>query len=259
MSRQEFVQEEIRKHQGVRVFSCLYAGKKIWVKQAEQVRHVCWLRFARWACLFFGLKILQPSADPDGKKALRFETGRLRRLYVCGIQVPEVFAAGDGWLALSDCGDNLINVMERPGISASEKQRMLASAAKNLAALHAVGFHHGRPSLKDMVWDGKEVTLIDFEDGVILGLSREQRILRDLLIFVQSIFKEEGGIGRTLAEEAFSVYEHMQPYYAARARTYFGSFHALYLFLRIFLRRTGRDLESIYQTLLFFRQFDYSI
>ena len=39
---------------------------------------------------FFGLGILQPSADPDGRRALRFETGRLRRLSARGIRVPEV-------------------------------------------------------------------------------------------------------------------------------------------------------------------------
>ena len=95
MSRQAFVQKEIWKHKSVRIFSCSYAGKKIWVKQAEPVRNVSWLRFARRACLFFGLGILQPSADPDGRRALRFETGRLRRLSARGIRVPEVYAAGD--------------------------------------------------------------------------------------------------------------------------------------------------------------------
>ena len=254
MGRQAFVQEEIRKHKRVRVFSCSYAGKKIWVKQAEPVRNVSWLRFARRACLLFGLGILQPSADPDGRRALHFETGRLRRLSARGIRVPEVFAAGDGWLALTDCGDNLIDVLGGAEVPVQAAQTILSSAAENLAALHALGMHHGRPALKDMVWDGQEVTLLDFEDGIIMGLSREKRILRDLLIFMQSIFKEMGHDGPLLATGAFAVYARIQPHYAARARAYFGRLNLLSLLLRIGLRYTGRDLESIYQTLHFFRK-----
>ena len=254
MGRQAFVQEEIRKHKRVRVFSCSYAGKKIWVKQAEPVRNVSWLRFARRACLLFGLGILQPSADPDGRRALRFETGRLRRLSARGIHVPEVFAAGDGWLALTDCGDNLIDVLGGAEVPVQAAQTILSSAAENLAALHVLGMHHGRPALKDMVWDGQEVTLLDFEDGIIMGLSREKRILRDLLIFMQSIFKEMGHDGPLLATGAFAVYARIQPHYAARARAYFGRLNLLPLLLRIGLRYTGRDLESIYQTLHFFRK-----
>ena len=254
MSRQTFVQEEIRKHKRVRVFSCSYAGKKIWVKQAEPVRNVSWLRFARRACLLFGLGILQPSADPYGRRALRFETGRLRRLSARGIRVPEVFAAGDEWLALTDCGDNLIDVLGGAGLSMQAAQTILSSAAESLAALHALGIHHGRPALKDMVWNGQNVTLLDFEDGIIMGLSREKRILRDLLIFMQSIFKEMGHDGPLLAAGAFAVYARVQPHYAARARTYFGGLNLLPLVLRIGLRYTGRDLESVYQTLHFFRK-----
>ena len=254
MGRKAFVQEEIRKHKRVRVFSCSYAGKKIWVKQAEPVRNVSWLRFARRACLLFGLGILQPSADPDGRRALRFETGRLRRLSARGIHVPEVFAAGDGWLALTDCGDNLIDVLGGAEVPVQAAQTILSSAAENLAALHALGMHHGRPALKDMVWDGQEVTLLDFEDGIIMGLSREKRILRDLLIFMQSIFKEMGHDGPLLATGAFAVYARIQPHYAARACAYFGRLNLLPLLLRIGLRYTGRDLESVYQTLHFFRK-----
>ncbi|WP_314093476.1 hypothetical protein [Selenomonas noxia] len=168
--------------------------------------------------------------------------------------MPEVFAAGDEWLALADCGDNLIDVLGDADLPVQAAQTILSSAAENLAALHALGIHHGRPALKDMVWDGQEVTLLDFEDGIIVGLSREKRILRDLLIFMQSIFKEMGNDGPLLAAGAFAVYARIQPHYAIRARAYFGRFNLLLLVLQIGLRYTGRDLESVYQTLHFFRK-----
>ena len=135
----------------------------------------------------------------------------------------------------------------------SQKEEMLSSGAEDLARLHALGLHHGRPALKDMMWDGTRVMLIDFEDGILIGLPREKRILRDVLLFVQSIFKEAGADANRLAETAFRTYAGRQPHYAARAFAYFCRLDARYLVLKIFLRHTGSDLESVYRTLAFFR------
>ena len=63
-----------------------------------------------------------------------------------------------------------------------------------------------------------------------------------------------GNDGPLLAAGAFAVYARIQPYYAIRARAYFGRFNLLLLVLQIGLRYTGRDLESVYQTLHFFRK-----
>ena len=75
--------EELKKHPEKRIFWFIYEGRKIWVKQTESVRNERWLRFARCACLVLGLGILQPGVNPNGKKALHFETGRLDRLARC--------------------------------------------------------------------------------------------------------------------------------------------------------------------------------
>ena len=245
--------EELKKHPEKRIFWFIYEGRKIWVKQTESVRNERWLRFARCACLVLGLGILQPGVNPNGKKALHFETGRLDRLARRGVGVPEVYASGDGWLALADCGARVSELVGRADVPFSQKEEMLSSGAEDLARLHALGLHHGRPALKDMMWDGTRVMLIDFEDGILIGLPREKRILRDVLLFVQSIFKEAGADADRLAETVFRVYAGRQPHYAARACTYFGRLDALYLFLKIFLRHTGSDLESVYRTLAFFR------
>ena len=88
--------EELKNHPEKRIFWFIYEGRKIWVKQTESVRNERWLRFARCACLVLGLGILQPGVNPNGKKALHFETGRLDRLARRGVGVPEVYASGNG-------------------------------------------------------------------------------------------------------------------------------------------------------------------
>ena len=87
MSRQAFVQKEIWKHKSVRIFSCSYAGKKIWVKQAEPVRNVSWLRFARRDAFSLDLVFYSPVRIQMGGErcALRQDVcgGSLRAGFVC--------------------------------------------------------------------------------------------------------------------------------------------------------------------------------
>ena len=137
MDREDIVLQEMEKRHGERVFSFLFGGRRIWVKRAEHVYHEAWLRFARRACLVLGLGILQPGADPNGVRAVRFEAGRLQRLARCGMPVPEVFAKGTDWVALFDCGKPLSNVVrDAPEM---EREAALTQAAEGLAALHAHG------------------------------------------------------------------------------------------------------------------------
>lgn len=246
------VLQEMEKRPDERVFSFLLEGRRIWVKRAEHVYHEAWLRFARRACLLLGLGILQPGADPNGARAIRFEAGRLRRLARLGLPVPEVFASGADWVALFDCGKPLSNVVR--DASEMEREAALSQAAEALAALHARGLHHGRPALKDMMWDGSRSWLLDFEDGVIIGLPREKRLARDVLLFLQSIMKEAGEAGPALARIAFDVYRRKSPESACLACSYFGAMGALFLFLRVFLRHTGSDLLSIYEALRLLRE-----
>ena len=252
MDRKAVVLQEMKKRPGERVFSFLLAGKRIWVKQAEHVYHEAWLRFARRASLLLGLGMLQPGADPNGARAVRFEAGRLRRLRRLSLPVPEVFASGVDWLALFDCGKPLSNVVRDAG--PAEREEALRQAAEALAALHAHGLHHGRPALKDMMWDGRRSWLLDFEDGVIVGLPREKRIARDVLLFLQSIMKEAGKDGPSLARPAFAAYRQKAPASARAAALYFGAMDGLFTFFRVFLRHTGSDLASVYEALRLLRE-----
>ncbi|BEU86668.1 hypothetical protein TAMA11512_01320 [Selenomonas sp. TAMA-11512] len=257
--RIERVEHELAAHGTERIFSFFdeESNRTVYVKQAEPVHNAAWLRFSRWATITLGLGILQPGADPDGEKALRLEAGRLRRLQDRGISVPEVYAAGYNWIALYDAGENAAVCIRKDVCSYEEKRRLIVAAAENLASLHSMGLHHGRPHLKDMLWDGETISLLDFEDGYLIDVAREKRIMRDLLLFLQSIYKEAAEAGKDcgpeLAQLAFSTYAAKETYYASYAKKYFGDLSVLYLLLGI-LRCAGSDLESVYQTLKLFRQ-----
>ena len=253
------VEREIEAHEAARIFSFVdeETGRTVYVKQAEVVHHAAWLRFARWASIGLGVGILQPGEEPDGEKALRLEAGRLRRLQERGVAVPEVYAAGYNWIALYDAGENAASCVRSDAYTMEEKRRLITAAAETLASLHAMGLHHGRPHLKDMLWDGETISLLDFEDGYLIDVPREKRIMRDILFFIQSIYKEAARQpavdGDALAELALSVYAAKETYYASFAKEYVGSLTALYLMLGL-LRYTGTDLESMYRAFRLFRQ-----
>lgn len=257
------VEREIEMHKTARIFSFVDAqtNRKVFVKQAEKVRHAVWRGFARWASIQLGIGILQPGADPDGEKALRLEAGRLRRLYDRGVSVPEVYAAGYHWIALYDAGINVASCIHGNLCTWEEKCRIVTAAAENLAVLHAMGLHHGRPHLKDMLWNGETISLLDFEDGYLIDVAREKRIVRDMLCFIQSIYKESAEYaanfgtdrGDDLASLALSVYAAKETYHAAFAREYVASLSFLYALLGA-LRYAGADLESMYRAMRLFRQ-----
>ena len=249
-----FIEKEITRRGEARVFPVDYQGRKIWVKRAEKVRNEAWLRFSRALCVKFGLSMLQPGADPNGGKAVRFEAGRMRRLKKRGVPVPVVCASGADWLAMENAGRNLIDVLGEAKTSRKEKEDLICKAAELLAAFHAQGIHHGRPALKDMAYDGERVVLLDFEDGVMLRVGRRQRLWRDLLLFLQSVVKETDP---QLAEIALAAYREKHPALAQEAVAHFGSFKGLYLFFKYVLRHMGSDLETTYQVLGLFHKEDF--
>lgn len=249
-----FIEAEMKRQPEARLFRCDYQGQSIWVKRAEHVYHKEWLQFSRWACMKLGLAMLQPGADTDGGKAIRFEAGRMRRLEKKGLPVPAVRAAGKDWLAVEDAGRNLAEILRDSAVSLEEKKRLVGLAAKGLAQFHALGLHHGRPAVKDMAWDGKQVRLLDFEDGIMMKVPRPRRVQRDVLLFLQSIIKEGEQAGVELAREALRTYAGEVPQQAQEAAKYFADFKGIYAFLKYFLRHTGADLETTYQTLRLFRE-----
>ena len=249
-----FIEREITRQVEARVFPIDYQGRRIWVKRAEKVRHEAWLRFSRALCVRLGLSMMQPGADPNGCKAVRFEAGRMRRLKKRGVSVPVVCASGADWLAMENAGKNLVDILGDAKTTRQEKENLVCKAAELLAYIHAQGIHHGRPALKDMAYDGEKVVLLYFEDGIMIRVGRRQRLWRDLLLFLQSVVKEGDP---KLAELALLAYRAKRPVIANEAIEHFGSYKGLYLFFKYILRYTGSDLETTYQVLSLFHKEEF--
>lgn len=117
------------------------AGQSIWIKRPESLS---------------GLRRLQKG---DASAAFEAERRALHHWHHKGAPAPAILAEGADFIALADCGTPLSALLgAQPGHLAA-----FHSAGQALAALHGRQISHGRPSLKDICWDGARITFIDLE------------------------------------------------------------------------------------------------
>jgi len=252
----EQLQKEVEENGAGRMHSFLWQGERVWLKQAEKVRNSTWISFSRWVCGILGMQIFQPGSTPDGAKALKLETGRLRRMTRLGLPVPKLIGAGPGWLVIADAGRPADKVLTDWELPHGYRLTVLRELARSLACLHKAGFHHGRPALRDMAWNGekRKVAVFDLEDGILPGLRPEKRKQRDFLLFIQSIYKECEEDREEFATEAMKTYREEYPEGYSAAVEYFGSFDAVYGLFSVLLRYCGTDLNTTWRVLRSFRQ-----
>ena len=148
-----------------------YAGAAYWVKRPERLS-------LRWR--------LQ-----KGDPIRAFERERrgyhdMRRL---GLPVADLALEGPDYLVTADFGVPLSAVMSDPAYAPAERGRALNAAAEALWRIHAAGAAHGRPNLKDILWNGEAVAFIDLERfGALRQARRAQKL--DFLLFAFSCFTQ---------------------------------------------------------------------
>ncbi|GHG66929.1 hypothetical protein GCM10010919_15190 [Alishewanella longhuensis] len=179
--------DSLRSIRQERSFSILWQDNKVWVKQQEHAAPK-WLQLASHAIAALSSNPLYfPSAESGAP--LEREAVRLKLMHVKGFRVPEVLLATPNYLVLSDVGPSLKYWLTKSTISVNERRHILLEAAAALAQLHQNRYWHGRPALRDLCWDGKQIGFIDFEEDPHQMLSIDQCMVRDLLIFVHGLYR----------------------------------------------------------------------
>lgn len=120
-------------------------GRTYWVKRREKL----------------GLRMRLQKGDAAA--AFDRERAAYRQLERAGLPVPPIVAEDGDLFVVPDCGSNLARILRRQSGSLQERMAIFDKAARALAAFHGAGFSHGRPSLKDILWDGQTIRFIDFE------------------------------------------------------------------------------------------------
>ncbi|WP_071798620.1 lipopolysaccharide kinase InaA family protein [Natronohydrobacter thiooxidans] len=160
-----------------------HEGKSYFVKMPEQHASLRWR--------------LQKG---DPKAAFAREVELLRGFAAKGAAVARIVAAESDRIVLADHGTPLQSLVYRGQADASLMQRTGAA----LAELHARGLAHGRPSLRDICWNDKDLTFLDLEAGARLH-ARTRDKARDLSLLLHSVYATLG-TETELAELALQGY-----------------------------------------------------
>jgi len=152
-----------------RVFSFMWEGQKYWIKRKRGNHR---------------RQLIKDSVE----KEFYYELAHITMAARSADCAPDMALLTDTYFALRDGGRNLTSVL-RSELSEEEKRRVMRKAGGALASLHAAGLFHGRPALRDITWDGKKITLIDWESKTYFR-SLLRRQMTDILIFIQGMYRE---------------------------------------------------------------------
>lgn len=117
----------------------------------------------------------------DPITAFRREITLLDAFFARGASVPEIVARDDQRIILPDQG-LAVHHLQRDGRATTS---VLAKVGAALADLHSRDLAHGRPSLRDICWDGTRITFLDLEAGARLQAGPKQKA-RDLFLLLNS-------------------------------------------------------------------------
>ncbi|MFP8966993.1 hypothetical protein ACKC9G_10480 [Pokkaliibacter sp. CJK22405] len=184
----DFVEKQVSAS-AKRVIRIDWQNESFWVKSPEETRVTIWHRLASPLSTLIKNPLLRSTVASGGAEELLAEAARIRLLHQKGMPVPEVVAQSDEWFVIRDGGRSIRGVLKDKTLSAADKLGILQKVAAALGDIHARGGWHGRPALRDILWDGEQVTFIDFEENLAARLDPLLCQVRDLLLFTHSLFR----------------------------------------------------------------------
>lgn len=152
----------------VRVRRVAAGTRAVWLKRAERLS-------LRWR--------LQKG---DSRRAFEADRAGLHALAALGLPVAPILAEGDDYFATADVGRPLSLQLGDPAAAGPARVAGFAAAGAALAALHRAGVAHGRPSVRDICWDGAQARFIDLE-RYRAGPAGRRRMVLDVLILLHSM------------------------------------------------------------------------
>ena len=165
--------EATRGAEPARVWRIEAAGQAFWVKTEERP----------------SLRMRLQKGNP--RRAFAAERQAMKALAAAGLPVPPILAEGEDFFVTPDCGPSLRHLLHDRDLAEPERLAAFRAAAEGLARFHARGLSHGRPSLKDICWDGRAARFLDLERFA----ARRNRLkghAEDLVMLFLSAFTETG-------------------------------------------------------------------
>ena len=167
-----------------RIVKLTSAGQAVWVKRPRRGPGYMLYALHYGAAALLGIRLFRPPKVSRGASGLAAEARRLAHLQGKGWPVPRVLGITPRWLALSDNGPSLSDVVRE--LQVPERSRMLRAALQFLQTLHDAQGWHGAAQLRNLTCLQDGFGAIDFEDDVEPAMPLELRQARDIYLFLIS-------------------------------------------------------------------------
>ncbi|OOF38610.1 hypothetical protein BKK49_09515 [Rodentibacter rarus] len=218
----------LEQQKGKRIFKFNEGGKDYWLKQPEKLSGI-------WLLL-----------KPHPKTSFTRELETLLSLAKQNAPVPQVICYGNDFFVLEDVGSSISQWVDNLNVSEDKKYLILSDASQALIGLHREGLVHGRPAVRDIVWNDGKVTFLDFESRSN-SQNKDWLIVRDMLFFFHSLCRETS-ISDALVKETAAYYQtHCNPKDWKLMQNYLSHFSWVYYLLLPFKPIAKKDLIAIYR------------
>ena len=102
---------------------------------------------------------------------------------------PEIVYLDADCMVTRAAGENINHWMRRRDVSKEEKLEILIRTGQALGELHQAGMTHGRPALRDFLFNQGKVTLLDWENQPRSENIKKRKTL-DYLLLLLALFRE---------------------------------------------------------------------
>ncbi|EOF9476006.1 hypothetical protein ACHZUL_001750, partial [Neisseria gonorrhoeae] len=138
-------------------------GTKVWVRKAG--RHNARWRYALLGMVarYLKLGVLKPVPSLGGEPAIATESKRLYELRSAGIAVPELLALRKNALMFGNLEGIPLDTQIRQEAEAGKADAWLAGL-EAIARVHKKRQFLSQAFARNMMWDGKNISFLDFED-----------------------------------------------------------------------------------------------
>lgn len=177
-------EECVNAHPGERVIPFLWEGEKFWIKKKQSNHRVQAVKYSAEREFYYEIARISIAA----------------KLTDCA---PEIFFLTDDYMVLKDGGPTVQHwlLSDRPE---AEKLHILHAAGRALGQLHQAGLWHGRPALRDIVWDGERIRFLDWENRTYFHDLRQRQAM-DVILLLQGMYRESW-MKETFVEAAWQGY-----------------------------------------------------
>jgi len=171
----------------VRISSCDYDGRKVWIKRYDVEKARFGRRVHARISGLLPLPFLRAAPMRMPEDMVMQEVRKTYAFVQAGLPVAPITAISGGSLMLEDIGETLADKLKQlRDLDAIGHDNLLIQCGEALGIAHGANLVHGRPHPRDMFIEGEKIGFFDFEEEPEAVMSLAQAQARDAwLLFFQ--------------------------------------------------------------------------